>query len=123
MAKVLVIEDDETLRRMLCRAMRKAGHFTLDAENGRRGVEIAKREDPAVVITDIVMPEQDGIETIIELRRLNRTPAIIAISGVKGLGFDPLVDALIIGADQVFTKPLALDALLGAVDEMIARPS
>ena len=121
MGKILVIEDDETLRRMLCRALERAGHATLDAENGRAGVEVARREHPNVVITDIMMPEQDGIETIVELRRTEPSPWIIAISGMRALGFDPLVDALVIGADQVFKKPFDVTALVGAVDEMLER--
>jgi len=117
--KILVIDDDESLRRMLCRAITNAGHVALFAENGREGVEVARREEPHVVITDIVMPEQDGIETIVELRRTDPSPWIIAISGVRGLGFDPLVDALVLGADQVFAKPFDVHALLGAMEHML----
>jgi CRP/FNR family transcriptional regulator, polysaccharide utilization system transcription regulator len=122
MAKVLVIEDDHDLRETICRGLRRAGHDPIEARNGREGVVLAALHLPALVITDIAMPERDGIEAIVELRERRAASAIIAMSGMTGrAGFDPLRDAQMLGADAVFMKPFALEQLL-ATAEMLLEP-
>jgi CheY-like chemotaxis protein len=94
MPTVLVIEDDDEMRQTICRALRRVGFDTVEAANGRDGIQLATSHQPALVITDIGMPGQDGIETIVELRRTGAGPLIIAMSGMTGrAGFDPLRDA------------------------------
>lgn len=80
MAKILVIDDDPEVRRLLARVLQGAGHTVHKAENGRKGIELFHRIHPALVITDIVMPDTDGIETIRELRGEASPLPILAIS-------------------------------------------
>ena len=122
MAKVLVIDDDADLRRAICRGLRQAGHEPIEAGDGRAGLEAARREPVRLVITDIVMPDQDGIETIMELKGLDPSPAIIAMSGMSGGGgFTPLDDASLLGADAVFRKPFELTELVATAEKLLTR--
>ena len=69
MAEILVIDDDRQLRRLLSRVLKGAGHTVQEANDGKEGIALFHRTRPALVITDIVMPDTEGIETIQELRR------------------------------------------------------
>ena len=84
MARILVIDDDEQMRSLLCRILTHDGHDVFEADNGQTGIEIFDKEGADLVITDLVMPEKDGIETIVVLRRTFPALKIIAISGEKG---------------------------------------
>ena len=119
MAKVLVIEDDENVRSFLCRALRTAGHVAIEADQGAKGMEALRRDGPDLVVTDMLMPGQDGIETIAKIRELSGLP-IIAISGQRQQGgFAPLLDAELMGADITLAKPFTVEALLSAVSELL----
>jgi CheY-like chemotaxis protein len=120
-ARVLVIDDDVHVRTVICRELRRAGHEPIEAENGRAGIEAVRREDPDLVITDLVMPEQEGIETIIELQSIDAQLPIIAISGSGGEGgFTPLDDAKMLGASVVIAKPFAVSDLMTTVKKLLA---
>jgi CheY-like chemotaxis protein len=81
MARILVIDDEDELRSMLRQMLEHAGHEVLEAINGAMGIEIYERDMPELIITDIIMPEKEGVETIIALRRADPALPIIAISG------------------------------------------
>ena len=81
MAKILVIDDDPQLRRLLGRVLTATGHAVHEAKNGREGIDMFNLTLPALVITDLVMPDTEGIETIRELRRAAPALPILAISG------------------------------------------
>lgn len=119
MANILIIDDDRQMRRLLTRVLTGAGHTVHEAENGLDGVEMFKRKHPAMVITDIVMPGMEGIETIVNLRRDNPTVPIIAISG----GSDPLYlrAAAKLGATGSLRKPFAPASLLELVEAMLGK--
>jgi DNA-binding response OmpR family regulator len=120
MTKVLVIEDDEDLRLAICKRLKQAGYDALEAGDGRAGLELATREHPELVITDIIMPDRDGIEAIVELRGLAPSPAIIAMSGMTGArGYTPLDDASLLGADAVLKKPFEIDDLLAMAERLL----
>jgi CheY-like chemotaxis protein len=122
MAKVLVIDDDAGLRAVVCRGLRHVGHEVIDAVDGDAGLEAARRHHPRLVITDIVMPGRDGIETIVALAALDPRPVIIAVSGMTGAdGFTPLDDARLLGADAVLRKPFVLAELLETAERLL-RP-
>jgi DNA-binding response OmpR family regulator len=111
--KILVIDDDDAVRRMIERILRSDGHEVLTAEDGKRGMVQFRKEKPQVVVTDIIMPEQEGIETIVALRRDNPTVKIIAISGGACVGeLDVLKMAHLLGADEVIHKPFRAQDLL-----------
>ncbi len=82
MARILVIDDEYELRSMLRQMLEHAGHEVSEAVNGAVGIEIYERDAPDLIITDIIMPEKEGVETIIALRRADPALPIIAISGV-----------------------------------------
>src|SRR5688500_15549643 len=97
MARVLVIDDDSLVRNAVSRMLRSVGHETVEVEHGQAGMEILRRDPPDLVITDIIMPEQEGIETIAAIREISGLP-IIAMSGSQKEGdFDPLGDAELMG--------------------------
>jgi DNA-binding response OmpR family regulator len=122
MALVLVIEDDALMRATIRRML--ASHTVIEASNGREGLAAFKLRAPDIVITDILMPEKEGIETIIELRAASSLSKIIAISGGGSSGtLDFLTSAKKLGADLVMHKPLRAAELLAAVESLCADNS
>lgn len=104
--------------------MEQSGHEVIDAPNGKLGFKLFKENSLDLVITDIVMPEMDGLETITEIRKIDRNIKIIAISGggiVKG--FDYLLVAERLGADRTLKKPFDWSELLCVVKELIGSNS
>lgn len=120
MAKVLLIDDDKLMADTTARMLAQFGHSVVHAADGVKGVEAFSSMQPDLVITDIVMPGQDGIETIIQLRARTPTIPILAISGGGRTGNAVfLVAAKEAGAHEVLAKPFRLDALLAAVDRCL----
>ena len=114
MATVLVIDDQEPLRALLCVTLDAAGYEVLEASNGRLGLELFQERSADLIITDIVMPEMDGLELMLELTRNFLNVKVIAISG--GLESEGTLHvATLLGARQTFHKPLDMDKLLSAV--------
>jgi len=117
MAKILVIDDEDRLRRMMRRILAAAGHDVIEAGNGAEGLKQFAAVNPDIVITDILMPEKEGIETIKDLRRANGAVWIIAISGggsSQNMMFLDFAKAL--GADTALAKPFRAEELIAAVD-------
>jgi DNA-binding NtrC family response regulator len=121
MAKILVIDDDAIVRSTLESILADAGYVVLSAENGALGVALFRSEQPELIITDIIMPEQEGIETITEIRGLKVDAKIIAISG-GGLiaNADFLKVAKILGAMDTIDKPFDAEELLNIVKNCLA---
>jgi DNA-binding response OmpR family regulator len=114
--KILVIDDDEPMRRMVETVLRTDGHDVVTAENGLRGMAMLSEERPQIVVTDIIMPEQEGIETILALRRGNPDIRIIAISGGDTIGgTEVLKMAQLLGANEVLQKPFRAHDLIARV--------
>ena len=124
MATILLVEDDDGVRKLLHKALVDAGHEVEEASNGDLALAAYRRQPRDLVITDLVMPEKDGLETISLLRRINPSVKIIAISGggrTLGLGQLYLETAQSIGAARILAKPFAASALLSAVSEVLAE--
>jgi len=122
MATILLIEDDTDLRKMLCKLLERADYDVIEASNGIEALAKIRTMSPDLVITDIIMPEQDGIGTINELKRKNRDIKIIAISGGgKMLSVDYLRIAEMLGARYTFSKPFNNSDLLAKVSELISE--
>ena len=117
MTKILVIDDDAQMRRLVVRILKGAGHEVLEAENGQEGLSLFRIHRPALVITDILMPYKDGLEVIRELRGNAQRVAIIAISGDGPLFLDI---AKKWGADVALAKPFSPLELVEAVDKLLA---
>ncbi len=122
MAYILLIDDDVLFRTILCDNLVRAGHEVAVAGDGVRGVKLFHQRPPDLVITDIIMPEMDGIETIMELRRHNPRVKIIAISGGVKEGMDSyLRPAALLGAQRTFSKPVDMGELLEAINDILAQ--
>jgi len=110
---IIVVDDDETVRRVLRRMLESAGYEVREAPNGRRAVAEFHLRPADLLITDIFMPEQEGMETISTLRREHPSLKIIAISGVAGDHY--LRMAKLLGARATLQKPLRLATVLDTV--------
>ena len=120
MARILVIDDDEQVLDMLYESLTREGYDVLKASNGEQGLRLYREKSVDLIITDIIMPEKEGIETIIELRQDFPNVKIIAISGGGRAGTkDYLQMAKIFGVQRTFTKPVAREQLLEAIKELI----
>ncbi|MDH4207147.1 MAG: response regulator [Desulfobacteraceae bacterium] len=124
MARILVIDDDVLVLDMLYESLTREGYDVLRASNGEQGLKLY-REDPVdLIITDLIMPEKEGIETIIELRQDFPDVKIIAISGGGRIGTNNYLHlAKIFGVQRTFTKPVAREQLLDAIKELIKEGS
>ncbi len=121
MKRILIVDDDFFVRNMLERLMRKARFDVETAENGDDGLRLHRRNPVDLVITDILMPEKEGLETITEFRRSFPGVKIIAISGGGQIGpANYLKMAKMLGADRVFAKPMDTSELISAVKELLA---
>lgn len=121
MARMLLVEDDESIRGILRRALEAAGHSVAVASDGREALAALPTVKPDLVITDIVMPEKEGIQTIIEVRKADPKIKTLAISGGGRIGSpDLLAIASKVGADGILAKPIRLDELRRAVDSILA---
>lgn len=119
MGKVLVIDDDPAMRGTIRRILERDGHEVSDAENGRAGLALFLAQGADVVVTDLIMPEKEGIETILDLRAESATVKILAMSGGDGAERGRLADALDLGADAALAKPFTVDQLRGAVAALL----
>lgn len=122
MARILLIDDDDALRTMLRLTLNHFGHTVVEARNGREGLALYPHADVALVITDIVMPEVEGIEVLMELRKVEPRVKIIAISGGgRASATDYLRLARKLGASRVLAKPFSNEALLAAINDVLAE--
>lgn len=116
MARILIIDDDDQVRTLLRMILEREGHEVIEAPDGEVGVELYRKEPADVVITDIFMPEKEGLETIMDLRLEYPEVKLIAISGGGHLkAHEYLHMARKLGAQLTLTKPFERDELLEAV--------
>ena len=120
MARILIIDDDPDLRAVLAQMLRLAGYEVALAANGREGLERALKQPADLVLTDIYMPEQEGLETILELRRRFPQLPVLAMSGRAAAG-TMLGIAQRLGAIAVLQKPFSSDELLTLVSRSLAK--
>jgi len=113
-ARILVVDDEDGVRSLLRHLLTDAGHEVLEAGNGKEATEKLRSEAIDLMITDLVMPEREGIETILELRRTRPDLGIIAMSGAFGGQF--LRAARLFGARATLSKPIDPDVLLAEVE-------
>jgi len=119
--KILVIDDESGIREMIFKMLSSEGYELLSATNGIQGIKIIKDEqDINLVITDIIMPEKEGIETIFELKHSFPEIKIIAISGGGRIGAESyLYTAKELGADLTLRKPFVKQDLVDAVHKLL----
>ena len=122
--RVLIVDDDEQIRVLLQQMMEWAGFEVLVAENGKIAMQMQSRQPADLVITDLIMPEQEGLETISWLKKDYPGIKIIAISGGGRIGPEAyLPAALELGADLVFSKPFDVQEVVNSVKELLGNPS
>ncbi|MBW2328185.1 MAG: response regulator [Deltaproteobacteria bacterium] len=120
--RILVIDDDEQMRVLLLQAMEWAGFEVVAAENGRQGQQLFEEQPADLIITDLIMPEQEGLETIRILKQGYPAVKIIAISGGGRIGPEAYLPAAMeLGADRIFTKPFDVKELISAVQELLGN--
>lgn len=120
MFRILLADDDHQVRNMLKLTLERAGHEVVEAEDGAQAVRKYKPSAIDLVITDIVMPEKEGIETIMELRSIDPLVKIIAISGGGRINPDDYLNwARRFGVKHTFTKPVNREQMLEAINELM----
>lgn len=114
--RALVIDDDDLVRATIVSILESAGYAVIQAEDGQRGLQLFQLHAVDLVVTDILMPTKEGIETIAAIRQQDRAVRIIAISGGGAIGAASVLDAAQhLGADAVLSKPFSKAALLAKV--------
>jgi DNA-binding response OmpR family regulator len=114
--KILVIEDDPEIRDLISCILEMEGHSVIVAEDGVRGVARHRAELPDLVITDMIMPEQGGAETIVQIRQESPDARIIAVSGGGRLdGAHPLTIAKKLGVMETLHKPFTAEELVACI--------
>lgn len=120
MGVVLLVEDDIALLQVLKSAMEESGHHVLEAFDGLSALKIVKSISVDLMITDIFLPEKDGLELIRETKISSPDVKIIAISGGGKLDeFIYLKAAMVLGADCKFEKPFQINELLDSIEELM----
>ena len=120
MARILIIDDEADIRTVFQRCLERMGYKVETAADGRQGLRLVATSAPDLVITDLMMPETDGLEVIRTIRKEQPDLPVIAISGgmrVAPVNFLPIAEKF--GASRVFEKPVELDRLLAAVRELL----
>ena len=123
MMKILIVDDEPHMRLLVSAMLESPEHELLTAENGNDALTILRREQIDLVITDLVMPEKNGIDLILEIRQLAPNAKIIAMSGGGGLNgrFDYLPLATLIGAGNIVKKPFKREELCAAISTVVGQ--
>jgi len=121
MARILVLDDEDQIRRMIKIILEKEGHAVLVAKDGSEALTACGQSPFDLVITDILMPGKDGLEFILDIRRITEEVKIIAMSG-GGPKMSPdgcLILASDLGADAVLRKPMSKSVLLATIKQLL----
>jgi len=119
--KILLIDDDQHFREMFTELLRRNNYEVIEASDGKYANQLVIDHKPHLIITDIIMPEKEGIETIIDLKREHHDIKIMAISGGgRTNAKDNLRSASLLGADYTFKKPFENNEILLVIKELIS---
>lgn len=120
MARILVIDDDADVRSVIRRHLQTEGYDVLEAADGKAGMKLFREHPADLVVTDLFMPEQEGLETIRELRRSFKDVKILVVTGSPPGGpMDFRAHATALGAKATLSKPFTREELLGAVQDLL----
>ncbi len=123
MPRILVIDDEQLLRSTVVTILTRAGFSVEEASDGQAGIAMFHRNPPDVVITDIFMPNRDGLEIIKELKHSNSRTKIIAMTGGGSMRMMEIASAAkLLGADHVLNKPFESESLLAAINAVLVTP-
>ncbi len=121
MLKILIIDDEASIRHLLAELLEKNGYTTMTAEDGAQGLNLFKTHRPDLTITDLIMPEKEGLELIREIKALDPAAKIIAMSGggmAQPETYLKLAERF--GAQKTFSKPINMKLLLSFIKEALA---
>lgn len=120
MPGILIVEDDKSIREMLKLSLLRNNYTVLEAENGKDAIVHFKSLLTDLVVTDLIMPEEDGLKVIIKLKELKPSIKIIAISGGGKVGPASYLNlAKALGADAIYTKPFSINDLVVKIGELL----
>lgn len=121
-AHILIIDDDDRTRKLFRKILEREGYHITESSNGKMGIKMYREEPADLVITDIIMPEKEGIETIIDLRKEFPKVKIIAMSGGGHIGAESYLEiAKKIGAAKTLAKPITNDELIETIAEVLHK--
>ena len=118
MAKILVIDDDQGILRLLDTLLRRKGYDVVLAENGRKGLELFRREHPDVIVLDLKMPEMDGLTVLQQVRGLKFGQPVIIFTGASTPETEQQVRAL--GVTEIVGKEVSLDRLEDSLKRLLS---
>ncbi len=122
MPKILLVEDDETVRYSLSRVLIHAGYDVVEAADGRQALARFTASRPDLIVTDVVMPEEDGLGLLNSVRKRDaRVPILVISGGGEIMGMDYLLMAKNIGANAILAKPFDNSVLLSKVATLLGR--
>lgn len=119
MSTILVVEDDEQLRSWLRKLLESKGYSVLEAGDGNKALAWINRERPDLIVLDIYLPDRDGLETLLQLRKGGQTFKVLAISGKFDAGHSTDALAIILGACETLAKPFAASVFLERVERLL----
>ena len=117
MARIVVVDDEESIRRAICMVLAIHNHKAIPAADGRTGLQLCLKENPDVVITDIMMPGLTGLQLIRKLRETSPDLLIVVVTGYMASTASELKRE---GVDHIFGKPFSLVGLLETVENLLA---
>jgi CheY-like chemotaxis protein len=121
MPGILLVEDEKDLREMLKASLIRRKYTVIEAENGKDAISHFKPLITDMLITDLIMPDEDGLKVIIKLKKLKPTLKIIAISGGGKAGPGSYLNlAKALGADAIFSKPFSVHDLISKIEELLS---
>jgi DNA-binding response OmpR family regulator len=120
MAGILLVEDDKELREMLKMSLQRRSYTVMEAENGKEAISHFKPFLTDVVVTDLIMPDEDGLKVVISLKEIKPSIKIIAISGGGKVGPGSYLSlAKALGADAIFSKPFSINDLVFKIEDLL----
>jgi CheY-like chemotaxis protein len=120
MACILIVEDDKDLREMLKVSLLKRKYTVLEASNGNEALLRFKPQITDLVITDLIMPDEDGLKVIMKIKGIKPSIKVIAMSGGGKAGPGNYLNlAKALGADEIFPKPFSVNDLLKKIDNLL----
>jgi len=123
MQRILLVDDDDALRKLLRLNLIKMGYAVAEAANGKEALAMQQSEPADVILTDLIMPEKEGLETIGELRKKFPGVRIIAMSGGGRVdAANNLKVAKLMGADHAMAKPFSYQELADAIAKVMTKP-
>jgi len=120
MPGVLIVEDDKELREMISISLTRRKLTVIEAINGKEAIIHFKPSITDLVVTDLIMPEEDGLKVIMKLKELKPSLKIIAISGGGKAGPGSYLNlAKALGADAIYSKPFSINELISKIEELL----